>query len=58
MKLDFSGRILRLGGFNEGVEVQRVADRGDSPENEKLKRMYADQALEIAAIKEVLTRKR
>ena len=26
-------------------------------ENSKLKRMYADQALEIAAIKEVLTRK-
>jgi putative transposase len=37
------------------AELRRLKEL--EAENAKLKRMYADQALEIAAIKEVLNRK-
>ena len=44
----------RYGGASV-AELKRLREL--EAENAKLKRMYADQALEIAAIKEVLNRK-
>lgn len=44
----------RYGGASV-AELKRLREL--EAENAKLKRMYADQALEIAAIKEVLSRK-
>jgi putative transposase len=44
----------RYGGASV-TELKRLREL--EAENAKLKRMYADQALEIAAIKEVLNRK-
>ena len=63
------GEILRKHGISRGTyydwkskysgvgvtELRRLRDL--EAENAKLKRMYADQALEIAAIREVLSRK-
>jgi putative transposase len=63
------GEILRKHGISRGTyydwkaryngagvaELRRLREL--EAENTKLKRMYADQALEIAAIKEVLNRK-
>ena len=50
----FYGWKSKYGGASV-AELRRLKEL--EAENAKLKRMYADQALEIAAIKEVLNRK-